>query len=48
VYTHVPPLHVAPTLCVVSQMLPQPAQFEVVVVGMSQPSALGPTWLQSA
>jgi hypothetical protein len=47
VYEHVVPLHVA-VPCVVSQMLPQPPQFEVVFVGVSHPPVFGTALLQSS
>ena len=48
VYSHEVPLHVAPTLCIESHALPQPAQLVVVLVGVEQPAVLGGVGLQSA
>jgi hypothetical protein len=47
-YSHVVPLHVAPVLCVVSQVAPQALQLIVVLVAVSQPSVSGAVLVQSA
>jgi hypothetical protein len=47
-YEHVVPLQLAPLLWTVSQALPQPAQFDTDVSGLSQPSESGDVLLQSA
>ena len=47
VYWQVTPSQLAPRLLAVSQTLPQPPQFDVVVASVSQPSASGAALLQS-
>jgi hypothetical protein len=45
---HVVPVHAAPVLRVVSQVLPQPAQLAVVLVAVSQPARSGAVVVQLA
>jgi hypothetical protein len=47
-YVQLSPTQLSPVLWSVSHAFPQPAQFEVVVVGVSQPSVFGAVLLQSA
>jgi hypothetical protein len=47
-YVQVVPVQAAPLLLSVSQTLPHPAQFAVVVVDVEQPPVLGGAGLQSA
>lgn len=46
-YVHFEALHVAPVLLVVSQTLPQPPQFVVVVIDVSHPLVFAPALSQS-